>query len=289
MPTWKCSNWAGSGIGQGTFPSGSNNSPGIGQGAQPQPGSTGGTSGIGHGTGSGFGNPIGQGAQPTSNNNNNNNIGQGARPSFGNGVNLFMRNNAIGNGVETSSSMPSPIGQGTNGNNLGAPIGDGASPNAGIGHGTNLKLTNLNLQERPNNGKVDIFNPFHPGPVKIGNGTWPAPAAPPSQLSIKDHVNGYAQMCDNSFGVNIKIPTSCGASDSCPAGFQCAGRFCCPAKETVCFQKSDSGKEFKEQEHVGRYAYEPELKTCLRFSYFGAEGNFNNFKTFNDCMRFCSF
>uniref|UniRef100_A0AC34G611 BPTI/Kunitz inhibitor domain-containing protein n=1 Tax=Panagrolaimus sp. ES5 TaxID=591445 RepID=A0AC34G611_9BILA len=239
-------------IGQGTYPGGNNNNPGIGQGAQP-----------------GF-----------------NSVGQRPINGIGHGINLVSRNdnnNNIGNGAQPLSSMPS-IGQGTK-NNTGSSIGDGTAPNNnGIGHGTN-GLTNLHIQQQ--NKSVDIFNPFHPGPVKIGNGSWPAPAAPPSQLSTKDFINGYAQMCDTSFGVNIKMPISCGASDSCPFGYQCAGRFCCPTKENVCSQKSESGKELKEQEHVGRYAYEPQLQNCLRFSYFGAEGNFNNFKTYNDCMRFC--
>uniref|UniRef100_A0A914YKV1 Uncharacterized protein n=1 Tax=Panagrolaimus superbus TaxID=310955 RepID=A0A914YKV1_9BILA len=89
--------------------------------------------------------------------------------------------------------MPS-IGQGTTNKSL---IGDGASPNNnnnnGIGHGTIglTRLTNLNIQQQIKNQTVDIFNPFHPGPVKTG--TWPAPIPPPPSTATTDFINGYGK------------------------------------------------------------------------------------------------
>lgn len=155
----------------------------IGQGTRPRPINN---IGIGQGTspGSNNNNNIGQGVRPGPNNNNNVGIGQGAQPiRIGQGTNFATRNNMvlIGNGVETSST-PS-IGQGTGG---GASIGQGTAPlGNGIGQGTNIQAAVRNT-----NRKVDVLNPFHPGPVKT-NGSWPAPINPPTPNNTRDFINGY--------------------------------------------------------------------------------------------------
>ncbi|KAI1720697.1 kunitz/Bovine pancreatic trypsin inhibitor domain-containing protein [Ditylenchus destructor] len=71
-------------------------------------------------------------------------------------------------------------------------------------------------------------------------------------------------------------------------GFSCQDGYCCPDKASVCSSPVDSGHENEPDEHFGRYAYDESLKACIKFSYFGNAGNYNNFIKHNECIRFCS-
>ncbi|CAD6186961.1 unnamed protein product [Caenorhabditis auriculariae] len=78
-------------------------------------------------------------------------------------------------------------------------------------------------------------------------------------------------------------------NDGCLNGYQCNKKnVCCPTKAHVCGLPVSSGSERESLKHYGRYAYMPGLNNCIRFSYFGQGGNFNNFKTYNDCKEFCA-
>ncbi|KAE9417172.1 hypothetical protein Angca_000975, partial [Angiostrongylus cantonensis] len=55
----------------------------------------------------------------------------------------------------------------------------------------------------------------------------------------------------------------------------------------ICSLPVTSGSEITVLKHYGRYAHQPHLRNCIRFSYFGSGGNFNNFRTYIDCKRFC--
>uniref|UniRef100_A0A0K0EKC4 BPTI/Kunitz inhibitor domain-containing protein n=1 Tax=Strongyloides stercoralis TaxID=6248 RepID=A0A0K0EKC4_STRER len=96
--------------------------------------------------------------------------------------------------------------------------------------------------------------------------------------------------CNGTYSPNIKIdiqkcsPTS---EDSCSSGFSCKNDICCPNKDYICSMEWDSGKEYNELKHIGRYAFKKEFGHCVRFSYFRNEGNLNNFLTYKDCMDFC--
>ncbi|CAA99808.2 BPTI/Kunitz inhibitor domain-containing protein [Caenorhabditis elegans] len=88
---------------------------------------------------------------------------------------------------------------------------------------------------------------------------------------------------------DAKIVTKAQKCDNgCPTGYRCTKKnFCCPYPDHVCSLPVSSGSERLAFKHYGRYAYQPGLKNCIRFSYFGQEGNFNNFLTYNDCKKFC--
>ncbi|CAI5451177.1 unnamed protein product [Caenorhabditis angaria] len=74
----------------------------------------------------------------------------------------------------------------------------------------------------------------------------------------------------------------------CGVGWKCnKNNYCCPYKDVVCNMPASSGSESIAFKHYGRYAYQPGLKNCIRFSYFGVGGNFNNFLTYNDCKKYC--
>nr|CDJ84932.1 Proteinase inhibitor I2 domain containing protein [Haemonchus contortus] len=88
---------------------------------------------------------------------------------------------------------------------------------------------------------------------------------------------------------DAKIPEmakSC--DDGCPVGYRCnKNNKCCPMKDYICSLPASSGSESQSMKHYGRYVYQPGLSNCIRFSYFGNGGNFNNFLTYNDCKEFC--
>lgn len=101
---------------------------------------------------------------------------------------------------------------------------------------------------------------------------------------------------DMSLLVNVcKLPTDAKidtkatkCDNGCPTGYRCTKKnFCCPYKDHVCALPAASGTERLAFKHYGRYAYQPGLKNCIRFSYFGQGGNFNNFLTYNDCKKYC--
>uniref|UniRef100_A0A915EQH6 BPTI/Kunitz inhibitor domain-containing protein n=1 Tax=Ditylenchus dipsaci TaxID=166011 RepID=A0A915EQH6_9BILA len=88
---------------------------------------------------------------------------------------------------------------------------------------------------------------------------------------------------------SARTTQECNTAKNCTEiGFECIdGSYCCPTKENVCTSAEDSGRERMQDEHFGRYAYSAQLKTCVKFSYFGNEGNFNNFLKHRDCMHYC--
>ncbi|KAK0409567.1 hypothetical protein QR680_004625 [Steinernema hermaphroditum] len=102
----------------------------------------------------------------------------------------------------------------------------------------------------------------------------------------------FKQVCNATYSPNLFESLKPCKSDaqSCGENFACFKGTCCPKKDYVCALNYDSGKEAEESAlvHEGRYAFNPRLKTCGRFSYFRAEGNFNNFLSFGDCMAFCA-
>uniref|UniRef100_A0A7E4ZQJ5 Kunitz/Bovine pancreatic trypsin inhibitor domain protein n=1 Tax=Panagrellus redivivus TaxID=6233 RepID=A0A7E4ZQJ5_PANRE len=126
--------------------------------------------------------------------------------------------------------------------------------------------------------QINWFNPFHPGPVILQT-TTPVPST--------ETLN--AKACNAAFAVQLTRPLqTCNAETACPEGYTCSdSAVCCPTKETVCSSDYDSGHEVSAFDHVGRYAFTASINSCNRFSYFGADGNFNNFKSYCDCMQYC--
>uniref|UniRef100_A0A914W7I8 BPTI/Kunitz inhibitor domain-containing protein n=1 Tax=Plectus sambesii TaxID=2011161 RepID=A0A914W7I8_9BILA len=85
------------------------------------------------------------------------------------------------------------------------------------------------------------------------------------------------------------VPAKCVTSRNCTSGYGCSKGACCPNKANICKLMYESGKERPEDEsHFKRYYYNAEFKGCMVFSYFGLEGNANNFETYSDCIDFCS-
>ncbi|KAK5967734.1 Kunitz/Bovine pancreatic trypsin inhibitor domain protein, partial [Trichostrongylus colubriformis] len=87
------------------------------------------------------------------------------------------------------------------------------------------------------------------------------------QIQTDAKIPDIAQKCDNG----------------CPMGYSCnKNNRCCPMKDYICSLPAASGYESPSLKHYGRYVYMPGLSNCIRFSYFGNGGNFNNFLTYKE-------
>ncbi|KAK0409564.1 hypothetical protein QR680_004623 [Steinernema hermaphroditum] len=79
----------------------------------------------------------------------------------------------------------------------------------------------------------------------------------------------------------------CRAETDCPEQHDCVNRVCCPQRKFVCSLLEDNGDFADGIDDKPRYHFNTGLNICMRFSYYGINGNFNNFPTFKDCMAFC--
>ncbi|VDK48810.1 unnamed protein product [Cylicostephanus goldi] len=83
---------------------------------------------------------------------------------------------------------------------------------------------------------------------------------------------------------SLAKPLSC---EECPKGYQCEGKLCCPKKEYLCNLQYDAGKFGNKGSHSPRYFYSKNYKNCMLFTFFGQDGNANNFESYNKCKEFC--
>ncbi|GMT10210.1 hypothetical protein PFISCL1PPCAC_1507 [Pristionchus fissidentatus] len=127
---------------------------------------------------------------------------------------------------------------------------------------------------------------------------------PTCERSCLSSIGGQTQSITVSTGENsttivsaCSLPTSallqeaatgCKSTSDCAAGHKCSSNgVCCPTKDHICSLTPSNGNEATEFVHRGRYAWIPTLKNCIRFSYFGVNGNPNNFPSFKECVSFC--
>lgn len=102
---------------------------------------------------------------------------------------------------------------------------------------------------------------------------------------------------------------SCQTVSSCGTNFECTSvgsmQLCCPTISHICSKfggrhndaprstNYDAGVSVKKSYHenylsVHRYYYDAEQGRCMPFTYHGALGNFNNFKSTTECEMFCA-
>lgn len=102
---------------------------------------------------------------------------------------------------------------------------------------------------------------------------------------------------------------SCQTTSACGVNYECTSigsmQLCCPTLSYICSSLGgriqdlnrntgfDSGvmvkKTFSQNYAIShRYYYDTEQGRCIAFTYNGAMGNFNNFKSSADCEMFCA-
>ncbi|CAD5232188.1 unnamed protein product [Bursaphelenchus xylophilus] len=98
----------------------------------------------------------------------------------------------------------------------------------------------------------------------------------------------YEDLCHLKVAPNLSSKLEKCEGNKCGDGFECLSGTCCPTKAHICSQPIESGKELVDFTHSGRFGFDSGLGNCIKFSYFGSEGNFNNFKRFQDCHLLCT-
>ncbi|CAD5222819.1 unnamed protein product [Bursaphelenchus okinawaensis] len=98
----------------------------------------------------------------------------------------------------------------------------------------------------------------------------------------------YKNQCNLTITPNLSTKLEQCEGNKCKEGFECNKDICCPTKALICAQPMESGKEVVDYIHTGRFGYDPRLNNCIKFSYFGSEGNYNNFEKFQDCRALCA-
>uniref|UniRef100_A0A914HNA3 BPTI/Kunitz inhibitor domain-containing protein n=1 Tax=Globodera rostochiensis TaxID=31243 RepID=A0A914HNA3_GLORO len=103
-----------------------------------------------------------------------------------------------------------------------------------------------------------------------------------AKSSVKSQEWVLAERCNATHLVPDGHYIEC-AAGRCPEGHNCyPDSLCCPTKDFVCSLPDDSGTFAEGVPDKPRFAWSADIKSCWRFSYFGAKGNYNNFPTFHD-------
>ncbi|TMS38341.1 hypothetical protein L596_005088 [Steinernema carpocapsae] len=97
--------------------------------------------------------------------------------------------------------------------------------------------------------------------------------------AIKKCLSGVRSAVDAS-----QRPLDC---SKCPADHACENGVCCPSKELVCNQDYDAGHYGNNLSHIPRYFFSKKYGNCMLFTYYGLFGNYNNFETYNECVKLC--
>nr|CDJ86467.1 Proteinase inhibitor I2 domain containing protein [Haemonchus contortus] len=90
-------------------------------------------------------------------------------------------------------------------------------------------------------------------------------------------------------GSNYLIPNAqyIHPNPSCPPNHEVKNGVCCPTRDFVCSLRDDSGSFVDGIEDRPRFSWNHAVHSCERFSYFGANGNYNNFPSFYSCLNYC--
>ncbi|PIC37384.1 hypothetical protein B9Z55_016028 [Caenorhabditis nigoni] len=75
--------------------------------------------------------------------------------------------------------------------------------------------------------------------------------------------------------------------NNCPHGYEVQDGQCCPTREYTCGLQYDAGKFGSSGKHTPRYFFSKNYKNCMLFTFYGRDGNANNFATYNECKNFC--
>ncbi|GMR59031.1 hypothetical protein PMAYCL1PPCAC_29226, partial [Pristionchus mayeri] len=118
-----------------------------------------------------------------------------------------------------------------------------------------------------------------------------SPSLPPSPSNELAHSQGSQWLQGDKCGSTFLIPNHeyipCNAG-RCPSNHNCVdGEVCCPTKNYVCSLRDDTGSFREGIDDKPRFAWDSKVNSCVRFSYYGANGNYNNFPNFYSCLRFC--
>uniref|UniRef100_A0A0K0G4K7 BPTI/Kunitz inhibitor domain-containing protein n=1 Tax=Strongyloides venezuelensis TaxID=75913 RepID=A0A0K0G4K7_STRVS len=95
------------------------------------------------------------------------------------------------------------------------------------------------------------------------------------------------EKCDSGIWAATDVNGTQLTCSECPENSKCVDNKCCYDPKYVCNLEYDAGKFPAVGSHTPRYFFAKEFNSCMIFTYYGSQGNPNNFDNFNDCMRYC--
>uniref|UniRef100_A0A0N4ZPZ2 BPTI/Kunitz inhibitor domain-containing protein n=1 Tax=Parastrongyloides trichosuri TaxID=131310 RepID=A0A0N4ZPZ2_PARTI len=97
-----------------------------------------------------------------------------------------------------------------------------------------------------------------------------------------------ADKCESNFLIPNGNYIEC-TSQGCPKNHTCniKTNTCCPDKDYLCTLEDDSGNFGDGIPDKPRFAWSDSINSCVRFSYYGVNGNYNNFPNFQSCVKYC--
>ncbi|KIH45804.1 Kunitz/Bovine pancreatic trypsin inhibitor domain protein, partial [Ancylostoma duodenale] len=131
----------------------------------------------------------------------------------------------------------------------------------------------------------------------------------PEQHLIPACKRGSPQYTTGSSQNEDEPINNCQTASSCTSNYECTTigsmQMCCPTVSSICSNTGgrpidairntnfDPGMSMKRSFSLSfstssRYYYDAEQGRCIAFTYNGALGNFNNFKSAADCELFCA-
>ncbi|CAJ0957164.1 unnamed protein product, partial [Mesorhabditis belari] len=97
----------------------------------------------------------------------------------------------------------------------------------------------------------------------------------------------HATKCNATFLIPNHKYIEC-TNGGCPENHSCYNGNCCPNRDYVCSLPDENGDFQEGVDDKPRFGWSDQWHTCVRFSYYGANGNYNNFPNFNLCQKYCN-
>ncbi|GMT10211.1 hypothetical protein PFISCL1PPCAC_1508 [Pristionchus fissidentatus] len=100
---------------------------------------------------------------------------------------------------------------------------------------------------------------------------------------------GVVEACSLTTDAKISDEAKkCSSDKDCEKKWSCTRGFCCPSKESICHLPANQGTQINGQvSKAQKFVWLQGINNCLPFSYFGVDGNFNNFATYDACIAAC--
>ncbi|KAF8387049.1 hypothetical protein PRIPAC_76191 [Pristionchus pacificus] len=100
---------------------------------------------------------------------------------------------------------------------------------------------------------------------------------------------GVVEVCSLTTDAKISDEAKkCSTNKECDSKWACTRGYCCPSKDYICHLPANQGTQLNGQvSKAQKFVWLKGINNCLPFSYFGVDGNFNNFATYDSCIAAC--
>ncbi|KAF1751519.1 hypothetical protein GCK72_018073 [Caenorhabditis remanei] len=158
---------------------------------------------------------------------------------------------------------------------------------SGCGGNDNRFATSKECRDSCQNKKQTTTTPS-PNTISDESDNGSSPNSPPFVPQGTSHDQWRkAEICGSNYLIPNGKYITCSPNTPCPKFHSCVNGACCPSKDYVCSLRDDNGSFMDGVEDRPRFSWNNDVRSCTRWSYYGANGNYNNFPNFQSCMRYC--